>query len=329
MIRVMLYEPQTSRFTEGGQELLDVWKTSDDATVWVDLVEVPAEVEKPLMTGYFGLHPLAIQDAQRDRHPPKVEAFEDHTFVLLKGLDAQSQDIHFGTIQIAIFVGARFLLTRHSGESPSIDRLWAQAQADTALIARGPDALAVMLSRIIVNRYLPILLALEARLDQLEDEMMAHPTDRLLAELVGHKANLKKLRRVIGYHVRLFEAIKSLMPPGIREELRHDITDVYEHLERSMSLATLYYELASDLMDGYITLASHRLNQIVKILTIVTTIFVPLSFLAGIYGMNFENMPELKTKYGYFVLLGMMAATATGALLIMYRLGWMGEKKDR
>jgi magnesium transporter len=271
MIRSLLYEPGTSRFTAGGQELLDVWKASGDATLWLDLLEVPDALEKQLMTGYFGLHPLAIQDAQRDRHPPKVETFGDHTFVLLKGLDAQSQDLHFGTIQIAIFVGPRFLVTRHSGVSPSIDALWAQTQADPALLAHGADAMAILLSRTVVNRYLPILLALEERLDELEDEMMAHPTDQLLAELVGHKANLKKLRRVITYHVTLFETIKSSMPPGIRDELQHEVTDVYEHLERSMSLATLYYELASDLMDGYITLASHRLNQIVKTLTIVTT----------------------------------------------------------
>ena len=81
---------------------------------------------------------------------------------------------------------------------------------------------------------------------------------------------------MIAYHVRLFETIKTSLPPGIREELRHELTDVYEHLERSLSLATLYYELASDLMDGYITLASHRLHQIAKTLTIVTTVFVPL-----------------------------------------------------
>jgi magnesium transporter len=276
-----------------------------------------------MMRGYFGLHPLAIQDAQRDRHPPKVEAFGDHTFLLLKGLDAESQDLQFGTIQIAMFVGRRFLVTRHSGVSPSINQLWARAERDPTLIAAGVDSLAIALSRIVVNRYLPILLALETRLDDLEDEMVARPTDHLLAELVGHKAQLKKLRRVITYHVKLFEALKTSIPPGIREELRHDLNDVYEHLERSMSLAVLYYELASDLMDGYITMASHRLNQIVKTLTIVTTIFVPLSFLAGVYGMNFEYMPELGFRYGYFVVLGLMAVVAGGALFAMYRWGWM------
>ena len=159
--------------------------------------------------------------------------------------------------------------------------------------------------------------------------MIAHPNDTLLAELVRHKANLKKLRRILSYHVQLFQTIKTALPAGIREELRHELPDVYEHLERTMSFAALYYELASDLMDGYITMASHRLNHIVKILTIVTTVFVPLSFLAGIYGMNFSYMPELQTRYGYFVLLGVMATTATVLLLTLRWKGWIGKEKSK
>jgi magnesium transporter len=327
MIRSLLYDDTAGSCRVGGEELLDVWRGSRSAILWVDLLEVPPHLEAEIMTGYFGLHPLAIQDAQRDRHPPKVEAFGDHTFVLLKGLDAESQDMQFGTIQIAIFVGARFLVTRHTGVSPSIDRLWVDVEGHPSTIAAGSDSLAIKLARLVVTRYLPILLAVETRLDDLEDEMIAQPTDQLLAELVGHKANLKKLRRVITYHVKLFETIKTSVPPGIREELRHELNDVYDHLERSMSLAALYYELASDLMDGYITMASHRLNQIVKTLTIVTTLFVPLSFLAGVYGMNFEYMPELRHHYGYFAVLGLMAATAGGALIAMRRWGWMGGRR--
>ena len=325
MIRTLLYDPEAGTQISGGEELLETWRRDERTTLWIDLLDVPTDIETPLMRESFGLHPLAIQDAQRDRHPPKFEDFGTHTFLLLKGLDANTQDLNFGTIQIAVFVGPRFLLTRHTGVSPSIDRLWADAAADPAALAGGADALAIRLSRFVVNRYLPILLALEERLGDLEDEMIARPTDALLAELVGHKANLKKLRRIIAYHVQLFQTVKTAMPPGIRADLQHELNDVYEHLERTMSLAGLYYELASDLMDGYITMASHRLNQIVKILTIVTTIFVPLTFLAGIYGMNFEYIPELKFRYAYFILLGVMAAVATGLVLLMRRKGWLGR----
>jgi magnesium transporter len=324
MIRTLLNDPATGRQVAGDLDLFEDWRKNETSILWVDFFEIPEKREEELMKEYFALHPLAIQDAQRERHPPKVESFEDHTFVLLKGLDADTQDIQFGTIQIAIFIGERFVVTRHTGKSPSIEKLWSQAEKDMNVLAAGADSLGVRLSGIVVNRYLPILLALEVRLDELEDEMIAHPDDTLLAELVGHKANLKKLRRIVTYHVQLFQTIKTTIPPGIREELRHELTDVYEHLERTMSLAELYYEISSDLMDGYITLASHRLNHIVKVLTIVTTIFVPLSFMAGIYGMNFSYMPELELRYAYFVLLGVMATTACGLLLVLFRKGWIG-----
>ena len=191
------------------------------------------------------------------------------------------------------------------------------------MLSAGADALGIRLAGFVVNRYLPILLALETRLDDLEDEMTARPSDKLLTELVCHKANLKKLRRIITYHVQLFETMKTSIPPGIREDLRHELNDVYEHLERVMSLAGLYYELAADLMDGYITMASHRLNHIVRVLAIVTTVFVPLGFIAGLYGMNFDNLPELHTAYGYFAVLGVMATTAATLLYILYRKGWL------
>jgi len=326
MMRAVLCEPGGGPQVVGGAELLDRWRDSAAGIVWLDLIDEPREAEAALLKTVFGLHPLAIQDAQRDRHPPKYEEFGTHTFFLLKGLDADTRDLDFGTIQIAIFVGARFLVTRHNGVSPSTDRLWDEVASGTQTLELGTDALAVRLSRFVVDRYLPILLALEERLSALEDAMIAHPTDALLAELVGHKANLKKLRRVITYHVQLFHAVKAHMPAGIRDALRHELTDVYEHLERSMSLAGLYYELASDLMDGYITMASHRLNQIVKILTIVTTIFVPLSFLAGVYGMNFEYIPELRFRYSYFILLGAMATIATALVVVMWRKGWLGRE---
>lgn len=323
MVRTILHNPASKSHRVGGRELLDAWRESQDAILWIDLFEIPTETETALLQQYFQLHPLAIQDAQRERHPPKLESFVDHTFVLLKGLDAETQDIDFGTIQIAIFVSPRFLVTRHTGPSPSIDQLWAKAEKDPDLLAAGSDSLAIRLSGLVVNRYLPILLALETRLDDLEDEMTARPSDKVLAELVGHKSRLKKLRRIITYHVQLFESMRSAIPPGIRHELRHELNDVYEHLERAMSLAGLYYELASDLMDGYITMASHRLNHIVKVLTVVTATFVPLTFIAGLYGMNFQYMPELQMRYAYFGVLGVMAALAAVLLFVFHRKGWL------
>ena len=111
--------------------------------------------------------------------------------------------------------------------------------------------------------------------------------------------------------------------PGFKEELAHEIHDIYEQQERAKSLTELYYELASDLADGYISVSSHHLNQIMKVLTVVMPIFVPLSFLAGIYGMNFEHMPQLHSKSGYFILLGVMISLASASLVFFRKKGWL------
>ncbi|WP_372717406.1 magnesium/cobalt transporter CorA [Immundisolibacter sp.] len=325
MIRTMLYRPATRQIATGAEELVDAWRQEPDAILWADLSDNPPQAERGMLVDSFGLHPLAVQDAQRSRHPPKLELFSDHVFILLKGLGAASAQTHFEfeTIQIAMFIGDRYFVTRHSGPSLSIDRLWQALQDEPSGFAAGSDALALRLSRISIDRYLERLLMLEPRLEDLEQEIVAHPRDEVLAELIGYKTNLRKFRRVLVYHVQIFQELLSDPPAQIHAERVHEIRDVYEHQERASSLATLYYEVASDLIDGYISVASHRLNNIIRVLTIITAIFVPLSFLAGVYGMNFENMPELKSRAGYFVLLGVMGAIATVLLLLFRKRRWL------
>jgi len=323
IIRAMLYNPATQELKSGAMELLDEWQAQQETVLWVDFWGEDIEQEQHILVERFGLHPMAIQDAQRERHPPKLEPFDDHVFILLKGLGRETPDFTFETIQIALFVAKRFLVTRHSDQSPSTDMLWREVSRDQALFARGTDALALRLSRIIVDRYLKKLLGLEPRIEILEQEMVSEPRDEILAELIGYKTQLRKFRRVFLYQVQIFSNLTAHQPPGISADRLHEINDVYENQDRANSLSTLYYELASDLIDGYISLASHRLNNIIKILTIVTTIFVPLGFLAGIYGMNFENMPELHSRSGYFILLGTMAGIATLLLVVFRRRRWI------
>lgn len=323
MIRTILYSPSTRKLKTGNEELLALWQQQPDALLWADFADNAPEVEQQILVRTFALHPMAIEDAQRSRHPPKLEAFADSVFILLKGLSGTSEDFEFKTIQMAIFIGQRFLVTRHSGESPSIDTLWGTLQQDSSMLAAGTDALALRLSRILVDRYVRKLLSLEPRLEDLEEEIVTNPNDGILAELTGYKTNLRKFRRALLYHVQIFSELTKDVPSQIRAERIHEIKDVYEHQERASSLATLYYEVSSDLIEGYISLASHRLNNIIKILTIITAIFVPLSFLAGIYGMNFEYMPELKSHTGYFVLLAVMGSIATILLLLFRRKRWL------
>lgn len=322
-IRAQLFDPTTGETKNGGAELLDDWRARTDTKIWIDLHNVEPREERALLQDAFNVPAIAVTDAQMTRRPPKVEPFEGGTFILLKGLDAETRDIEFNTIQIALFVGERFFVTRHAEISLSTDKLWDLTEKGEKKLADGCDTLAVALINIVMDRYLPILLAVEDRLEFLEEEVTLNPRDELLTELIALKANLTKMQRVMANHANVFEVVVPAPPKGIRSSLRHDLRGIHEKLERYRSLSSLYYSLASDLSDGYISIASHHLNSIMKVLTVVASIFIPLTFLAGIYGMNFETMPELGYRYAYFILLGVMLLLGVGLIVLFRRKNWL------
>jgi magnesium transporter len=200
---------------------------------------------------------------------------------------------------------------------------WADAQSGEVEMARGPAHVAYRILRRVTDRYTNLVEGLERGIYAMEDEMFENPRDALPEELIAYGRNLKRLRRIFNYHKDLFERLSRKDQPFIGKQERHEFIDVYEHTERLASLATLFKELTDDLMNGYISVTSHRLNQIMKVLTVVTVIFMPLTVLAGIYGMNFENMPELKFQNAYFVLLGVMGTIVAVLLLLFRKIRWL------
>ena len=323
LFKIYLYDKSSKQLQTGGEEMLSRWRDDADTTIWLDFTGHNKDLESKVLQDTFGLHPLAVRDALRDRHPPKLETFENNSFILLKELAADSPDIRFATEQLALFIGDRFFITRSSGTSAATRLLKTEILENHDIFSQGCDYLAIRLCRITVDQYLGKLLSLEPRLEELEREVLEHPADTVLAELLNYKTELKKFRRVFLYHEQIFRDLKTKPVPAVSADLSHEINDIHEHQERAGSLALLYYELASDLAEGYLSVASHRLNQIMKVLTVVMAIFVPLSFLAGIYGMNFEYMPELHSPSGYFILLGIMGGIVTALLFIFRRKHWL------
>lgn len=310
-------------FEEGGEELLHAWQPYQGSRLWLEIEgEVSPALREQLLR--LGCHELAIQDTQRARHPPKVHEFDTNTFILFRGIIQLDEDLVLTPQQIGFFVGEHYLVTIHRGHSKSINRVWSESAQAAAEFT--PGRLALQIMDYASTRYLDRILAFEAHLGELEETLLDRPSDSIMTELVGYRSELRKLRRIFNYHNRLVEEI-------LQEEPRHLGTgaDEYLHLwrvladrcERLFSLTGMYYEICGDLVEGYISISSHELNTTMKILTIITAIFVPLSFLAGLYGMNFENMPELHLQYGYFYALGAMAVTATLLVYIFKRKKWL------
>lgn len=318
MIRIALLSPSGKRIEYGGEELIERWSNEPESMIWIDFDAEDKQRERAFLEQHFRFDKLILNDAQRDRHPPKLEWFDDYYFLLLKAFNAATDSIDFKILHIAFFVGERFLVTRHPDTSPSIDWVWQQVSTGKIDFSGGPSHLCYCIVRKIIDRYQPIILGIESRLDEMEELMLSSPDDELLGELITYNSRLKKLRRIFSYQQNVLEELMTTDSQLIDQPRQHEFTDAFEHMERLASLTNLFQELVVDMINGYISLTSHRLNQIIKVLTIVTVVFLPLSLIAGIYGMNFQNMPELSFEKGYFVVLGLMAAVV-GLLLYTFR----------
>lgn len=313
-----------SALEQGGAELIQRWR-DQGGSVWVDLEGVIGDAEREILIS-FGCNELAIVDAARRRHPPKVERFGDYTFVLFRGISSLGEDLDLEPQQLGLFLGEDWLVTTHAGKAMSVDQFWddlhGRWEGNLSKLTLG------LLHRI-AGRYLDAILTFEDRLGDLEGQLLGGSAESAMRELALVRSRLRVLRRIFSYHDRVASALLSGVSPqlGIGEGLDgdhyHERRDLFDRCERLLSLCSMYYEMCGDLIESYISISSHQLNNTMKVLTIITAVFVPMGFLAGIYGMNFDHMPELHTRYGYFVLLGVMATLATSMLLIFKRVRWL------
>ena len=307
----------------GSQEQISQWQ-SQGGTIWVDLEGEPEAEERAFLIE-LGCHPLAVQDAQRTRHPPKFEDFETNTFIIYRGFEQFDENISVSHVQVAFFIGANYLITRRNGKSMGVETLWNSAE-DLQRYLQTP---AILFTRIVnqsLGLYIKRMLELEDNISHMEDEMLDNPTDQLMQRFVSYRSRLRKLNRVFSYHEKVFAEImkeSTTILDMSDSAIYHSVQDVYDKCERLDSLGTLFYEQCGDLIEGYISLTSHQLNKTMQALTVITAIFVPLGLLSGIYGMNFENMPELHSRYGYYILLSVMATVAVTLLVFFRRRRWL------
>jgi magnesium transporter len=322
MIRALLLSGD-GQHTEGNDQLVQQWHEAPDSFLWLDIQdEVTAEIQDLLQS--LGCNELAITDCSRIRHPPKVENFYSNCFILFRGITQLDDSLNLVPQQLGIWVGPNYLITVHRGISVSVDHMFKNAREGNKL--QSPNLLALNLLHYASGRYLEKLMVTEERISILEDELLADKSETALKELVSYRSRLRKLRRIFTYHQRIAETIMNdgCEHIGVGDDDSYHIRrDLFDRCERLLSLCTLYYELCGDLVDGYISLSSHQLNNTMKILTIITAVFVPITFIAGLYGMNFDNMPELHHQYGYYFVLGVIGLLATTMVILFKKIRWL------
>jgi len=317
MIRTCLYTlNQPAKF--GDKDLLNIWR-ADGGFLWLDIQQSVDESVTELLES-FGCHNLAIKDVARERHPPKFEEFNEHSFVIFRGIQNITENIIIEPLQLSFFVGDNYVITVHPARSLSVDYHFEWSGLEQLMTA--PKQLVLSIMHYSCGRYLEGLIAYDAELAELEEAMLQHGSDDLLKDLVRDRSQLRKMRRTFTYHSSLSEDLIEYWDVDNDDELSHRLRDFYDRCERLDTLSDQHYEICGDLVDGYFSLSAHQLNNTMRVLTVITAIFVPLSFLAGLYGMNFEYIPELKIRNGYFILLGVMGLLATLMIITFKKKRW-------
>ena len=292
---------------------------------WVNVNGLGDAVVIKALAEVFGLHRLALEDVINLGQRAKVEQFSDHLFIVGRMVTLGD---NLETEQLSLFLGERFVLTFHEHTEDCFGRVRERIRNKIGRIrGAGPDYLAYALLDSVVDGYFPVLEKYSERMDILEDEVIAQPGSDSISQIHNLKRDLLTLRRAV-WPKR--EAINSLLResmPFITDETRIHLRDCYDHVIQIIDLLENYREIASGLMDAYLSGVSNRQNEVMKVLTIMASIFIPLTFMAGVYGMNFEHMPELHSIWAYPALLLVMLVTAVAMIIYFRRRGWFGQKK--
>lgn len=271
----------------------------------------------------FGIHRLALEDVVNVHQRPKVEQYSNHQYIVSRMAAVRE---HLETEQISIFLGTNYVLTFQERRGDCFDPVRGRLREGKGRIrVGGVDYLAYAILDAIVDGYFPVLESFGERLENLEEEILVRPDGRTLSRVHRVKRELLTLRRSI-WPQR--EAVSSLMrDPSdlVSDETRIYLRDCYDHTIQIMDLLETYRELASGLVDAYMSSVSNRMNEVMKVLTIIATIFIPLTFIAGVYGMNFRWMPELDWWWAYPAVWAVMIAIAVALVVFFARKGWLSS----
>jgi len=294
----------------------------ESESVWVDL-ETPTEEETQILSSIFNFHPLAIEDCIAESHLPKLDDFDDYLFLVLHGARRGDAPGTFKAVELNFFLGKRYLVTYHQQLSRSINRTKERCLKNSLAISRGMDFLLYEILDSAVDNYFPILDDFDEVLDELEREVTASPSKETLDRIFSLKRDGMSLRRVTSPQREILNRLSRDPFAVVNKRTAIYFRDVYDHLVRINDLAESYKDLTTGLLEAYISMVSNRLNEIVKVLTALTVVFMPLTVITGIYGMNFKNMPELEWRYGYPATIGAMVTIAVMMLWFFRRKKWI------
>ena len=292
---------------------------------WVDVQGLGDEGVLRRLAEIFSIHPLALEDAVNAPQRPKTEAYEGQQLILTR-MARLLDDGRLDVEQVSLFLGAGWLLTLQERQGDVFDPVRARLRAAKGMIrTSGADYLAYALVDTIVDGFYPVIESLGDQLVDLEDAVLANPTRDALRDIYTIKRELLALRRAAWPQREMLAMLLRDGSPYLSQAVALFLRDTLDHTVQVVDVTESYRELAGNLMDLHLSTTSNRTNDVMKVLTIMASIFIPLTFIAGVYGMNFDAMPELHARWAYPAVLATMVVVAVGMLIYFRRRGWLGD----
>lgn len=292
-----------------------------DCVFWVD-IENATEFESDSLVEIFNFHPLAVEDCVTDISQPKMDDYEEYLFLVLHSLSIKPDTVELEITELDIFLGKNYVVTFHRNPVRSVQKVREMAaKKPDVYLGHGTDLLVHNILDNLVDNYMPVIDCYDDRIDQMEEEIFKNPSPDYLSTVMHLKRDIFNLRRVVAPQRDTINYITRTPTPFIKPKNMIYFRDVYDHLFRVYGIIEGFHEVLAGILQAYFSYSSHRLNEIMKRMTVLATLTMPSIIIASIYGMNFSHMPELGWKYGYLMSIGLMGATSVVMLI------WMKFKK--
>lgn len=320
MIDALLHQPHHGFSKEVDLAHLQGLLEDRHAVLWLDLTD-PSPEELDLLRREFGFHELALEDATLPHQRPKLDEYDQFYFLVFYSVRFDKGDL--AMVELDVFVGPNYVVAVHKGAVPEIQEGLRRWQRTDAMLAQGVGALVYALLDGLVDRYFDLADQVAEQVAEMEEQILAGADHGTVQSVFGLKKALLALRRVLGPERDALNVLMRQDIPLLDRKTIVYLRDVYDHLVRITDTVDLHSDLLTNALDVYLSSVSNRLNQVMKTLTSVTIILMSVALIAGIYGMNFRNMPELEWGMGYGWALGLMVAVGGGLYLYLRRKDWI------
>ncbi len=297
--------------------------------LWVDFENTPPEVDEPILRETFSFHPLAVDDALQQSHVPKVDDWGEYIYVVLHAVVFDKGDGgHVETLELDAFLGKNYIVTHHDRPIDAIERVWTACQRDERHLKSGADHLLYKLTDEVAASYMPVVEDMDEAIDRIESRIFDRPSPVVLQRIFTIKRAVLHLRRILGPQREVLNKLArddySMIDPKDRVYFR----DVYDHLVRLHDITESVRDLVGGALDTYLSVINNRMNDIMKTLTVITTLFMPLAFVTGFFGMNFFQpttslLDPWTSLLAFVITFAIMILTPVSMIVLIRQRGWL------